>query len=675
MEKPSLDPLKKLLAPYLNFYPLIVVYSLSISLLTLATPISVQSLVSTFSFGPLFQPIALLALILLVLLIVLGIIKCFQYLLVEHLQRKLFGKMAATISHAYSQLDDNPNLPLREMPNRYFDIIIVHKKLAFLVTDGVNVVLQTIIALILVSLYHPFFLVFGLVIMVAMILPVYLFGSTALNSALGESNEKYRLAGHLDRLSKDLALDETATLQESDHYIGRYLDKRRRHFNTLFLQNIIYIIQYAVLNALLLALGGYLVISNQLTLGQLVAAEIMVNFVLGHFFYAAKYLESFYDMYAAALKIYPFYESSNKALSRQGGLSGDMLFEASSENPIFQKFESIQKVPAPRQHKKTLRNFTLGTLALALFLSLVPWYQFSRAKGRVVAFNPNDRVQEITAPLEGIVEEWLVQDGQSVKKGDPIVRVIDNDPQYILRLEENRDAAVAKFEAAKEATNTGRLNFHRQEKLVKEGLSSRKEFEAAKIKYKKLQAEEASAVSSLAKAETSLSRQQQQQVIAPRDGLIRRILVGSGTTNVKEGQPLVEFVPKTSGNAVELFIDGNDLPLIHKGRKVRLQFEGWPAVQFSGWPAVAVGSFGGVVSNIDPSVSNDGTFRILVSQDPESSPSWPDSRFLRQGARAVGIVSLDRVTLGYEFWRQINGFPKSMDMAPESDSTKMKGKK
>ena len=88
----------------------------------------------------------------------------------------------------------------------------------------------------------------------------------------------------------------------------------------------------------------------------------------------------------------------------------------------------------------------------------IPWYQFSRATGNVIAQDPNDRVQMITTPVKGIVEEWLVRDGEKVKKGQPIVRVVDNDPNYLERLEMNRDALANKYKAALMASETAELN-------------------------------------------------------------------------------------------------------------------------------------------------------------------------------------------------------------------------
>jgi hypothetical protein len=129
---------------------------------------------------------------------------------------------------------------------------------------------------------------------------------------------------------------------------------------------------------------------------------------------------------------------------------------------------------------------------------------------------------------------------------------------------------------------------------------------------------------------------------------------------VVAGDPVVAFVPDMRSSAVELWFDGKDGPLISPGRNVRVQFEGWPAVQFVGWPSAAVGTFGGVVEFVDATADERGRFRVVVSPDPDDQP-WPDSRWLRQGVRANGWVLLDQVSLGFELWRQLNGFPPAVE--------------
>ncbi len=142
---------------------------------------------------------------------------------------------------------------------------------------------------------------------------------------------------------------------------------------------------------------------------------------------------------------------------------------------------------------------------------------------------------------------------------------------------------------------------------------------------------------------------------APRDGTIFRMPVYERGQMLKEGTQLFTIVPESTERAVELWISGNDTPLVQKGDHVRLQFEGWPAVQFAGWPSVAVGTFGGKVVAIDPTDDGTGKFRVLVKQDGDQP--WPSDQYLRQGVRANGWVMLNQVTLGYEIWRQLNGFP------------------
>jgi len=193
----------------------------------------------------------------------------------------------------------------------------------------------------------------------------------------------------------------------------------------------------------------------------------------------------------------------------------------------------------------------------------------------------------------------------------------------------------------------------------------------------KLEGELAKASGDVNKAEkelvdlqVKLARQQSQVVKAPRDGFIMRVVANQGGELVKEGDPLFELVPETAQQAVQVWVDGNDAPLVKEGRHVRLQFEGWPAAQFSGWPSVAVGTFGGKVALVDPTDDGMGRFRVVVLPDPTDRP-WPDAPYLRQGARANGWIILDRVTLGYEIWRRMNGFPPAL----KSRDGKSDGKK
>lgn len=301
-------------------------------------------------------------------------------------------------------------------------------------------------------------------------------------------------------------------------------------------------------------------------------------------------------------------------------------------------------------------------LFMVFFMITIPWQQTSKGFGRVMAYRPQDRVQNVHATVSGRIKQWFIREGSEVRANDPILELIDVDPQYLERITIERDAAQSSYEAAKSVTQTAKIDMDRQEDLFKNGISSRKDMEQAIIAYKTAQSSEAAALAVLTQAESKISRQQTQIVRAPTDGTIVRLLIGTSSVFVDQGQVVAIFVPKSKDLLVELFISGTDLPLVYEGRRVRLQFEGWPAIQFSGWPSVAVGTFGGNVVFVDQTASVDGLFRVLVG--PGTEDNWPDNRFLRQGTRVNGWIQLNRVSLGYELWRQFNAFPPSLDQIP-----------
>ena len=128
------------------------------------------------------------------------------------------------------------------------------------------------------------------------------------------------------------------------------------------------------------------------------------------------------------------------------------------------------------------------------------------------------------------------------------------------------------------------------------------------------------------KLEVSVSRQETQVIKAPFDGYVVQITPNMGTAVLKEGDSICTIVPKTTDRSVQIWLDGNDAPLVEPGRHVRLQFEGWPALQFSGWPSVAVGTFGGQVVSVDATDNGKGKFRVLVRPDL-TDQNWPEERF------------------------------------------------
>jgi multidrug efflux pump subunit AcrA (membrane-fusion protein) len=311
------------------------------------------------------------------------------------------------------------------------------------------------------------------------------------------------------------------------------------------------------------------------------------------------------------------------------------------------------------KHSRNAKTLSSLLVIFILSLAFLPWAQTVIGKGRVVAFSPTEREQRIIAPIDGRVKKWFIAEGSVVKKGDPIVELTDVDPDILKRLEQEQFAVKKKVSAAKIGIETAKKNLERQEKLFEEGISSRRNYEVANLELVKYLTDEANAISELAKIDVRLARQAAQLVSAPTDGVITRRLTGQEGEVVKIGAELSVLIPNTESRAVELWVRGNDMPLVQKDQSVRLQFEGWPAIQFSGWPSVAVGTFPGKVLWIDPTSNERGEFRIMIL--PEDTENWPDPGFLRQGVRAMGWVNIKLVSLGYELWRQFNAFP----IAPE----------
>ncbi len=389
-------------------------------------------------------------------------------------------------------------------------------------------------------------------------------------------------------------------------------------------------------------------------------------------------------------------------------------------------------------------GWNLGLLFLVALVALLflPWQQFIRGAGKVVALDPLERLVNVESPLGGRVLKSYVVEGQSVDAGDLLFEITDNDPQLMANLQAQRleavarrdaatqrlasiesqlaqivrsvrlgiEAAQTRLDAAEYAARTAALQYERIRALHEDarGLASRRELELATLdrdrtaaelvraradreradtdgqaSLNSLEASRESARSDLASARQALTsydiqinRTEMLQVTAPRAGTVFRVQATDGMF-LSSGSPLCTIIPETDSRMVELWVDGNDMPLIQArevdeegrvirpGSPARLQFEGWPAIQFVGWPSVAIGTFGGEVLLVDPTDDGRGRFRVLVAPAPDvverrgqtTEIRWPGNRWLRQGVRANGWVLLQRVPLWYEVWRQLNGFP------------------
>ncbi|WP_170267126.1 HlyD family secretion protein [Brevifollis gellanilyticus] len=401
------------------------------------------------------------------------------------------------------------------------------------------------------------------------------------------------------------------------------------------------------------------------------------------------------------------------------------------------------------------RVLLAGFVLLLAGLFYMPWRQFVSGTGRVIAFNPLDRRVNVEAQVSGRVKHLHVVEGQRVKKGDLIIEIQDNDPDLLNNLraqresvESRRDFAKGRVESltaqitqqelakgqaidgaeqrvagAKIAAETSQLNFNRTKELYDKRLESQRNLELATLSRDSTVAElrsseaalkrtsnefdatiasthasKGTALSEVATAERDLSaidiqinQNLRQMVESPRDGIVLQVAATDGTY-LRPGSLICVIIPETDSRYVEVWVDGNDMPLIHARREengvvkhgspVRLAFEGWPAVQLIGWPQLAIGTFGGEVVFVDATDDGMGRFRVVVGplddvvdrgdgQGPVTV-GWPDKeRWLRQGVRANAWIMLKQVPLWYELWRQINGFPPMLPQGGDKlDPTK-----
>lgn len=321
-----------------------------------------------------------------------------------------------------------------------------------------------------------------------------------------------------------------------------------------------------------------------------------------------------------------------------------------------QHFQTLAGLRPPRLTVALAWMVLVGIAAATAFLFFVPWLQTAQGQGQVVALDPDDRAQEVTALIGGRVERWFVHDGQHVDRGDPIARVVDVDPNLLSRLAAERAQIEAEIAAVRQAQSVANIDVGRTRQLLAEGLAARRDYEQAQIKVADGAAKLAEARAKLNRIDVQLNRQSAQLVRAPRDGRIQNINASAGGALVSPGTALATVAPERVERAIELYIDGRDVPLVRPGRPVRLEFEGWPAIQFSGWPAVAQGLFDGRVRTIDPTARPDGLFRVLVEPAPGKA-GWPDRRFVRLGGKVHGWIQGETVSAGYELWRQLNDFP------------------
>ncbi len=420
--------------------------------------------------------------------------------------------------------------------------------------------------------------------------------------------------------------------------------------------------------------------------------------------------------------------------------------------------------------KKYYRQFNKFLMAFAIIVLIVlflPWTQNITGRGQVTTLKPDQRPQTLQSQIPGRIEEWYVQEGDFVAKGDTILRISEVKSDYFddRLIERTGDQIQAKsssvtayqgkiealnrqiaaleneqrlkiqqarnkrfqadlkvksdsidLEAAKINTQIADRQFNRTVTLQEEGLKAVKDVEEKRLKLQETQAKliaqenkllasrndvinakvelsriNAAYADKISKAQSDMFTAQSVQfdaeaqvtklensyanykkrnsllhITAPQDGYINKALKSGIGEAFKEGEQLVSIMPAKYDLAVETYVKPIDLPLIHPGEKVRVQFDGWPAIVFSGWPNVSYGTYGATVVAIENFISSNGKYRVLLAPDSEDH-EWPEA--IRVGSGVKTIALLNDVPIWFELWRQLNSFPPNF-YQPEKNNNK-----
>ncbi len=285
-------------------------FAVAVGILSIVTPVAIEQLVSTVSFGFQLWPVAVLSWVMLAFLLLSAALRAMQLFVAECLQRRIFVRTADAFADHFSRGEiaafdgRNPT----DIVNRFFEISTVQKAVATLLVDGVGIVMITIVGLLVLAFYHPYLLTFAVVTAVLVVFLASALGRGGVRTSIAESYAKFDVAAWLEELAKcphtfRFGRGGELARARADALADAYVQARRRHFSVVWRQNLFAFLLEAVGSTVLLGLGGWLVINRQLTLGQLVAGELMVTLVLSAISKLGKHIETFYDLQASLDKL------------------------------------------------------------------------------------------------------------------------------------------------------------------------------------------------------------------------------------------------------------------------------------------------------------------------------------------------------------------------------------
>ena len=288
----------------------ILIYALIIGLLSLVLPLGLQTTIEFISGGVLFSSVYILIGLVILGVLATGVLQIVQISIVEQLQRRVFVKAALEFAYRIPRirLEAITKTYAPELINRFFDIITIQKGLPKLLLDLSSGIIQVFFGLLLLSLYHPFFVFFSLFLAGILIMMFYFTGPLGLHSSINESKYKYKVVQWLEELARTiksfkLAGNTTLPVQKTDELAGSYIKYRKKHFGILRVQFSFFVLLKVAIAGGLLIMGTILVVDRQITLGQFVASEVIIILVLNSTEKIILYMDVVYDLLTAVDKV------------------------------------------------------------------------------------------------------------------------------------------------------------------------------------------------------------------------------------------------------------------------------------------------------------------------------------------------------------------------------------
>jgi len=412
----------------------------------------------------------------------------------------------------------------------------------------------------------------------------------------------------------------------------------------------------------------------------------------------------------------------------------------------FKALESVETSPLIRR----IWLFTTIVVVILISFLFLPWQQTVKGEGTLMAYDPSERVQAVSATIDGVIETFHVRENEEVKAGDRLFTMVDLDRDYAGRVQEmerqlreqlentrreietigaNRDNAkeqrqigIALYRqrrtqaeellqslklrqtALRKQFETEQAHYERVQRLYEESIESRRSLERADAAYiqaktalekveidlsvqqrnleildreqtqfvnradNRIRSFENDILSArtrssalerdLQRQQTDIARYASSVVRARKDGEVIKIITNDKNRLIRQGEPVLQFIPLAGERAVRLRISDFNMPLVREGLKVRMMFYGWPALQVSGWPVIRFGTFGGIIKQVDPVSYEKGFYYAYIVEDP--AEPWPSEDVLRRGTQATVWVALETVPVWYQLWRLMNAFPPKM---------------